>query len=299
MKKTFFLLSFVLSVSLSAQQYTDKPYHQDYSDKFELDSSLENANLLQIRSDRNEAIKIISSTGLLQAWDKKVTNDIRYRPLADMQLIAMERYQGQFVFLTDKAVLSNAWAGKIYIDHGIKSPTQFAIGEAFTILIASQDELALFRDGKKLWSKTESDLTPIATLFDKKGKRFIVLTKNAAYELKGDSSKLSKLYSGKNLTAVAVHKGNIILGTTNGILTLSGASFSPSAINQKLPATEITSIESINDALWFGSTKGAFKLREDGKYDYYASKRWLVDDEVVDIAKGANKSVLILTKKKK
>lgn len=120
MKKTIFILSLILSISLTAQQYSDAPFTQDYSDKFELDSALENVNLLQVKSDRNEAVKIISSDGLLQAWDEKLTKDIRYRPLTDMQLIAMESYQGQFVYLTDNAVLSNAWAGKIYFDHGIK-----------------------------------------------------------------------------------------------------------------------------------------------------------------------------------
>lgn len=177
MKKTIFILSLVLSISSTAQQYSDAPFTQDYSDKFELDSALENANLLQVRSDRNEAVKIISSNGLLQAWDKKVTKDIRYRPLADMQLITMESYQDQFVYLADNAILSNAWGGKIYIEHGIKNPVQFAIGKEFTTLIASQSELALFKDGKKLWGKVESGLDPIATLFDGKGERFLILTK--------------------------------------------------------------------------------------------------------------------------
>ena len=69
-----------------------------------------------------------------------------------------------------------------------------------------------------------------------------------------------------------------------------------SEVNQKLPWTEITAVKNIKGELWFGSTKGAFKLRNDGKYDYYASKRWLVDDHVVDIASGPDASVLIVTK---
>ena len=43
--------------------------------------------------------------------------------------------------------------------------------------------------------------------------------------------------------------------------------------------------------------KRSFKLREDGKFDYYASKRWLLDDHVIDISDGPGKSVLILSQK--
>ena len=76
---------------------------------------------------------------------------------------------------------------------------------------------------------------------------------------------------------------------------MNSKSFNKIKTDKKLPWTEITAIENINGSLWFGSTKGAFKLRDDAKYDYYASKRWLVDDEVVDISKGPDKSVLVLT----
>jgi hypothetical protein len=41
----------------------------------------------------------------------------------------------------------------------------------------------------------------------------------------------------------------------------------------------------------------AMKLREDGKFDYYASQRWLPSDTVVHIAKGPENSVLVLTNK--
>src|SRR5690606_4763035 len=53
----------------------------------------------------------------------------------------------------------------------------------------------------------------------------------------------------------------------------------------------------INGRLWFGSTRGAFVLRKEGKYDYYASRRWLPSDKVIDIQAGPGQSVLVLTDK--
>ena len=47
--------------------------------------------------------------------------------------------------------------------------------------------------------------------------------------------------------------------------------------------------------MWFGSNEGAFQLRPDGKYNFYNGERWLPSNQVVDIAKGENNSVLILT----
>ncbi len=296
MKNIFLLLGLFVSVSTMAQTYVDKPFVQDYADKFEF-SKADNVKLLQVSSDRNQVVKIISSEGLLQPYEKNLVADLQYRPLTDMSIISIDDYKDQFVYLTDVAVLSNAWAGKFHVDHGIKDPTQFVIGNDFTTLVASQNELALFKDGKKIWSKTEDNLDPKSLIFDEKESRFLILTKNSLYVLESKEAKFSKIFGGDDLTAVIIYKDNIILGTGNGIITLSGDSFKAGKIDQKLPWTEITSLKDIDGNLWIGSSKGAFKLREDGKYDYYASKRWLLDDEVVDMAKGPENSVLILTSK--
>jgi hypothetical protein len=53
----------------------------------------------------------------------------------------------------------------------------------------------------------------------------------------------------------------------------------------------------IDGKVWFGSGRGAFMLRDDNKFNYYASERWLPSDLVIDITKGPEKSVLILTDK--
>jgi hypothetical protein len=49
--------------------------------------------------------------------------------------------------------------------------------------------------------------------------------------------------------------------------------------------------------MWFGTPRGACAVNPDGRVDYYASQRWLVDDRVVDIAAGPEDSVLILSQK--
>ncbi len=297
MKSILTILVIFMSVAITAQTYTDKPYIQDYADKFELSEKFKNVELLQVLTDRNKLVNILSSTGLLQTWKEQLVENMLYRPLTDINIIAINKYEEQFVYLTNKAVLSNSWAGKFYIEHGIKNPSEFVVAHDFTTLVAGEGELALFQNSKKAWSKTLANFEPLNLIFDKNGKRFLILTSDAVYQLKCPKKELSKVFEADNLTAMTLFNNKIVLGTNNGILSLDGKTFKAEEINQKLPCNEITTITNIKGKLWIGSTKGAFKLREDNKYDYYASKRWLVDDEVIDIAEGLDNSVTILTSK--
>ena len=297
MKNLFTVLCLGLTVSLTAQKYTDTPYIQDYADKFELKEELKNTELLQVKSDRNKLINVVSTDKLLKSGDKELVENIFYRPFDDMKIIAIDSYKDQLVYLTDKAILSNAWAGKFYIDHGIKDPTQFVIGSDFTTLVAAKGEIALFKNAKKVWSRSVKEFNPIKLINDTNGDRFLILTDKGVYQLLNKKNNFTKVYTGNNLTAMTLYKNNIILGTNDGVLSLDDQSFKVSELNKKLPFNDITTLENINGKLWFGSKYGAFKLREDGKYDYYASKRWLVDNVVVDISKGPENSVLILSSK--
>ena len=287
----FALLTFFVA---GAQPYTDQAYIQDYADKYELKKA-KDAALLQVRSDRNGITQVLSRKELLNPWQGKLEADLRYQPITDMKLIALETYKNQFVYLTDKAVLSNAWAGKFYIEHKLVNPTHFALGDNYTTLIASSSELVLFKEGEKVLTKPLDQLTLVDIIYDKEADRFLLLSTKSVYEflLKGNSIKT--VYSAKNLTALTLFDDELIIGTSNGIISLDASSFKAGVINQKLPCNQITSLTTIDNALWAGSIRGAFKYRSDGKYDYYASKRWLVDDVVMDISSGPDKSVLVLT----
>lgn len=295
MKNIFAIISLLVAVTISAQTYVDNPFTQDFAEKYPLNEGV-NTKLLQVNSDRNLSVEVIGTKILLQAFEKELVEELKYRPLTDIHIISSEVYKDQFVYLSDDAVLSNAWAGKFYLEHGVLSPKGFAIGKDFTTLITGKSELALFKNKEKIWTGNVDGLNPIEVLFDDSNNRFLILNESSLYQFELSSNKLSKVYSGSDLTSVGLFNDKIVLGTSNGLLNIDSKSFKAEAINQKLPWTEITSVTSIDGSLWIGSTKGAFKLREDGKYDYYASERWLVDNVVVDISKGPENSVLVLSK---
>jgi len=296
----FFIIGLFAAASAFSQQYNDTPYLQDYADKFELGAKEDQLHLMQVRSDRNKSINVLSADGLFQPWDKALVRDLRYRPITDLHIIALDTYMDQFVYLTDEAVLSNAWAGKLHVQHHIEKPTHFAMGENFSFLLANQGKLVYFEDNESAWELSLSDFVPLELLYDGDKKMFIVLSENAVYSFTGDEQKLQKRYSGNDLTAISLiaDKSQLMVGTEDGLISLDSESFEETApINKKLPNTKISCISEVNGRLWFGSARGAFSLRPDGNYDYYASKRWLVDDKVSDISSGPDNSVLILTGK--
>jgi hypothetical protein len=89
-----------------------------------------------------------------------------------------------------------------------------------------------------------------------------------------------------------------MIGTANGYLELAPGDFKQKGpLHRQLPSNALTVIREINGHLWFGSGRGAFKLRDDGKFDYYASERWLPGDHVIDITPGENTDVWIITDK--
>ncbi|MBN1509851.1 MAG: hypothetical protein JW955_23595 [Sedimentisphaerales bacterium] len=190
-------------VEAAQQTYVDRPFVQDFSEKVPLAPSVGNAELRKVRADRNGRICVLSDKGLLQVHEGRLVPERLHRPLADMHIVDIETQDGQFVYVTDEFILSNAGAGKLHVPNP-----------------ASEDE-----------RRDANSLKPIA------------------------------------------------------------------ASERRLPSTDIRCTRVIGKRTWFGTPDGAVALHPDGRIDYYASRRWLVDDDVVDIQPGPDDAVLVLTRK--
>jgi hypothetical protein len=194
-------------------------------------------------------------------------------------------------------VLSNAWAGRLYSEHGMTGAALFAGGPDFSFLVSDGSALVYLKDSEALWSGSLGSDSVLDVQYDPEQEVFMVLGSEGVYAFEPDGGKLREVYRGSGLTCLGLTVGSqVLLGTDNGYLVVDAATGKQVGRRQtKLPWTELIVIRQIKDRLWFGSTKGAFMLRDDGKYNYYASKRWLPDDMVVDIASGPENSVLVLT----
>jgi hypothetical protein len=277
--------------------YTDIPFIQDFAEKIPLSEELTGTNLSTVRSDRNGRIRVLSNKGLLQVYRGQLVPDRHYRPLTDMQIKNMETYQGQFVYLTDKVVLSNAWAGRLLIPHNMPDAELFTPGSNFDFLLATTDSIAYFNKGKCVdkWQTTQSRIKQI--LFDPAHKHFLLLFDDRL-ECFSPGSKAATVFESDNLNCMELINNNtaIIIGTQDGYLELDAYSLKQrSELQKKLPCTNIHCIRQIGESIWFGTLRGAFAIDGDGRTNYYASKRWLIDDNIIDISNGPDNSVLVLS----
>lgn len=310
MRKQFLcaLVASVIFFSCSTQKdngqqtvYSDKAFTQDYSIKYNTEDSA--TTLFQVASDRNGVVQVLSSKGLLHPFSGEMlypgtlVADDSYRPMKAKKISALGVYQDQLVYLDDKTVLSNAWAGKLFVKHSLPNARVFAGGSDFDFLISDGQALQYLKTGQINW-EGKSTGQVLNLIFDSAGQRFFVLTPAAIFTFSPADKSLKPFYSGDSLTCFTLANSgkDLIAGTHNGYWVLdAGTGKSKADINRKLPWPALTAVAEIDGKLWFGSERGAFMLKADGKFNYYASKRWLPSDDVKAIAQGEGGSVLVLT----
>ncbi len=119
------------------------------------------------------------------------------------------------------------------------------------------------------------------------------MSDNSVSAFSPSTKKLEKVADNSEITCIELAGDHLFAGTKDGyfeIDTKTKKQVGP--VHKKLPWTEITTIREIDGKVWFGSTWGAFMLKDDGEFSYYAGKRWIPSDTVADIAKGPENSSL-------
>jgi hypothetical protein len=226
-------------------------------------------------------------------------DDVSYRPMLDKKIKDIALYQNQFVYADDKAILSNAWAGKLYSHHSMRCLTMFCGGEDFSFLLTDGTSIQYLKDSKLL-SELKAEDKVIDILFDKKRNFFWLLGEHTVRVFNATNKSLHTKFNADGLTCFALINNNneLVVGTHNGYFKINAITGQQEgSINNRLPCTDITVVKEINGNLWFGSMNGAFMLQVAGTFKYYLSRRWIPVNLVKDISEGSNHSVLILTDK--
>ncbi len=277
--------------------YIDKPFIQEFSVKYYLPDD-EKANPIAIAADRNGLIKVLSAAGKLLVPDNgslfysgKLIQDITHEPLQKKNILAMTSVENQFVYLDNKQIFSNAWAGKLQIDHNLPEVKMFAAGKEFQLLVSDGEKSMLFTEsGETKWTLETPGLVQIKS--DVQNNRFILVypEKVAAADLSGQ---VKTLFEGAGITCAQPVSGDtVVIGTTQGYIFTPG-----NTLISKVPCSEITCVSNIGNDIWVGSTNGAFRLNSDKTYSYFAGERWLPCNHVIDIQAGPENTVLVLTNK--
>ena len=284
--------------------HKDLPYHQKFSIKYQPQTA-DTPGLQKVFCDRNGMIRVLSTKGLLKPSEGtllhpgRLVPDLSYRPMLDRKIRQLTLCQDQLVYLDDKAVLSNAWAGKYYARHTLPHASLIAGGPALSFLLSDGIALQYLNDTGIIW-EGRADETVIDLLYDKKRNAYWILTANSITVFSIGNKTLHKKYQARDLTcfALADNDKKILVGTTDGYLTIDAETGTPAGnIDRRLPCTALSVVRVIDGKTWFGSSNGAFMMRENGKFDYYASARWLPSDRIIDIARGPDSTILLLTDK--
>ncbi len=301
----FLFIPFILTSFLSksqATQYADNTFLQDYSIKF-LNTD-NDAKLLKVVSDRNGYIQVLSSKGLLRTragqllFPGTLVTDEQDKQTSDKKIAGIGTYQNQLVYIDTQALLSNSWAAKLFSKHAMPGAKIFAGGKDFTFLISDGKNLALLKDSKNLWAGNLPGEAIKDIRFDTANNIFWILGNESISNFSPANKTLTKVVSGNNLTCIEPANEKLFVGTTDGYFEIDAKTKKQTGtIHTKMPWPDLTTISNVDGTLWFGSTWGAMQLRKDGKFNYYASKRWLPSDTVISIAKGPDNSVLVLTTK--
>jgi len=279
--------------------YQDIPYLQDLSIRYYLSPSQLNFKLSAISSNRDGQIRVLSDSGVVvpdngsMFYPGKLIRDISYPPLFPKKIKSIGTYKNQTIYLDNKQLFSNAWAGKLQIDHGLSNASIFAGGDDFHFLISDGEQLVyLDQSGNKLWTGILKGVRQIQ--YEELKKCFLLVSPEMVVEYYPGQPNFKICYTGTGIScATAISKRNeIVIGTTSGYIWLYDKK-----LISALPCAEITDIKEINGQLWFGSTWGAFFLNGKGKYSYYAGERWLPGNRVISVAPGPEQSVLVLTDK--
>ncbi|MEO5602730.1 MAG: hypothetical protein ABIR06_17550 [Cyclobacteriaceae bacterium] len=288
----------------SAEQpiHRDISYLQDFSEKYAL---IDSVKLLRVYADRDGVITISTSSNLYKPhggdflYPGTLLRDKTFRPIADKKIANLTLYQDHFVFVDDKAVLSNAWAGNLFVKHTLPKASLVSGGENFEFLISDGKSFEFLKDSAVVWNG-KSDEDVLAITFDSTRHVFWILTPKSIASFSPANKSFKSQFSATDMKCFAMVRKDrdFVIGTGNGFLEVDIETMKQKGeVNRRLPWTDITTVNEIDSNIWFGSTRGAFMLKSEGKFNYYASKRWLPSDKVIDVEKGPENSVLILTDK--
>ncbi len=293
MKILCLIFSFIFFQAHFLMADPDLPFRQPVSVKYTLSSEIQGAVLKKVVVDYDDVVHILSDKGLLRLIDQQLVSDIGYRPLADRQPldISIQEESGYLYYLYPDQFLTNAHAGKPYGQLPSSNFDQLAVNHQGNVLLSGPKALGLYTDGtlKKLKH-------PSAGILDIQVHRgqFYVLTNQQLYRLEAD--KLHPLHDTKAVSSMTFRGDEIILGTEQGYYGISCLDGTKTFdLVAKVPVPQITQLALTKDGLWAATPQGAFMRKAEGRFRYYASQRWLDQNEVIDLAADSEGNMYLLT----
>lgn len=272
----------------------DTTFIQPFSEKSVLHPSLQGAILKKVAVDFNNTVYVLTDKGVGRIFNNQIIKDLRFRPLQDRipEDISIQEGTGFLYYLFNGVLLSNEQSGTPYFELPAGAYSSFQVSRNGEILLKGKERITHFKEGK--WHEVDLPEKDFQNIYVNNN-IFYGLSPDALYILKDE--KFSILHRGKNLQALTFVRDEIIIGTSDGIYPIdkkTGKGLSP--LKTSVPIPDIRLLSVVNGRLWAGTPHGTFMEKENGRYDYYASKRWLLEDSITGLANGNNGDIYFLSK---
>ena len=278
---------------IGARPVKDTPFLQDVSEKLAINPELDGAAFRKIAVNRDGIVYVLTDRGLSRLFDNTLALDHSFRPLAALRPRDITMQSGELLYLYNDRFLANGWAGKVKIHLPPGRFEKFVVAENGFALLAGPTHMALAQGGSLIELNHPIGAKSESKLFSWQNE-FFVLTERQVYRLKEREWKI--LHEGSDLTTLGFRANDMFIGTKRGFHAIDLKTGRETLPRQtRLPVTHITCLVPNADGVWAGTPRGLFHRNRNGEIRYYASKRWLMDDSVIDIALDHEGSVLALT----
>jgi hypothetical protein len=291
MRRLHLLLELLTALLVWTQTaWGDTPFIQAISHKHPLPTELR-GEATKLVIDRDGIVYLLTRKGVARLFGDQIALDHSYRPLAGRFARELQIYEGDLFYLFADELLSNRRAGK-FVYKAPQAYDHFAVNAPGAVVLSEGARATIFKSGQ-FSNVVGTAAAPFEQLVASDERFF----GRAGEEIFRISSNIVSLAKVPGLNVLAVHERKLYAGLNNGFLALDPASGKLlSALNSRLPSTNITALAFSGSDIWAGTTRGVWRLSADGSFRYFASKRWLEDDHVLDIAVAPKGRVYALTK---
>lgn len=277
-----FILAFCMSAL--AAPVPDAAFLQDVSEKFPAQGDLAGATLKKVQINKDGIVYVLTDRGMARLFGGQLALDRSFRPFNGRRLLDSAVAQGEVFYLFEDSLLCNGFAGTFAIKLPLNRYERVAVGEDLSAVLSGPTNSAVAISG--VLKEFPVTGIPIAT-----GTNLWLLNEGGLHRYNGET--FASWLEGTKFQAIAAISNNVTIGTSEGLFTIAapGDARRP---RTELPSPNITALAYVATNLWAGSPDGAFRIRENG-IDYYASRRWLLDDSVIDLAADAAGNIYVLT----
>jgi hypothetical protein len=271
----------------------DVPFPQPVSRQFSNHPDLGDVAFKRLLVDREDRVHVLSDRGLCRLVGDQLALDRQFRPLVGRTARDITLARGELWQLFDREFLCNGLTGRFVADVGEKDFRAFAVGPELSALLVGPTNAVLFREPQFLPLAAPRSLG-IERVYAGQG-NFYTLSPDTIRRVRGNQLEL--FHAGSGLTSLAFRTNQVLVGTRNGYYGLdprTGGVNLP--LQDRLPWNEITSLAIATNGIWAGTSRGTFLHAGMGMFRYFAGRRWLKDDHVIDLAVDASGNLFVLTR---